>query len=381
MDLSKENKSTGPLLHREIIIGPTFNASWNSKTLSLTTRSSPRSALPPRVAVFFPLRQLVEHHPSIVEGSNSISLNPTYDPNKTEVDAWDKLEHEARQSLVQRLEDLTFLEVRSKTTVHEMWSCITERFTALSSHVIASMEAAFNAVQCAPKGNVRTHLEELKPKHLELMQVGLTVLDSHSAKAALLAADLALQSAVSATAAGSVSAGPTAGVMSISITSGTSATCNAAIFDPVYLMQLAIEEFDSKEAELARKGLVGGCSEREDTGVALSAQFSAQLLSRNDAGGRSGKGKGLQRPKGVFWNRGGKGHVKSKCPSPKLKSGEKAQETRVPVMRMSSRMTGMSAAAGTASFLDSEDVFESWDAIPELTLQSASSGPSSESVG
>ncbi|KAK7000918.1 hypothetical protein R3P38DRAFT_2416715, partial [Favolaschia claudopus] len=110
---------------------------------------------------------------------------------------------------------------------------------------------------------------------------------------------------------------------------------------PDYLIQLACEEWDRIEAEKKKRN--GNTQpNREDTGTALSAQYFSSS-SQSNRSGKFGKGNN-QRPKGVCWNCGGKGHVQSKCPSPKPNRGEKGGGNGKP-----------NASAGSANAVDDDD--------------------------
>ncbi|KAJ7263709.1 hypothetical protein C8J57DRAFT_1332544 [Mycena rebaudengoi] len=330
---------------------------------------------------------------------------------QAEIDEWEKHEDEARNHLAQKLEDTTFLQADEKDTVADMWEWISNEFTALSAHVVASMQADFDNCNCGENGNVRTHLEALKLKHKGLVAVGVTLTDSQyatriinslprayqrylstitsSAKAALIATNIARSVAAAAQASGTA---PAAGM---TIASGNTASAQAITLAPAYLMHLAIEEWDRLEAEKKRKHANVPSKSREDTGVALNAQASSSSSSHKPRFGKSAaKGNGNQRPKGVCWNCGGKGHVQSKCPSPKLNGSEKGKGKQTasgsanaavddfdddgawcvePVESIDRTESSALLRVAADTVFDVEDLFEAWDDIPELTLQSASS--------
>ncbi|KAJ7646154.1 hypothetical protein B0H17DRAFT_1148216 [Mycena rosella] len=139
-----------------------------------------------------------------------------------------------------------------------------------------------------------------------------------SAKAALIATNIVRSVAAAAQASG------TAPAVGMTISSGNTASAQTITLAPVYLMHLAVEEWDHLEAE--KKKHSTSLRSHEDTGVALNTQPMSLLSSslHKQRFGRSGKGNGNgngnQRQKGLCWNCGGKGHVSSKCPSPKLES-------------------------------------------------------------
>ncbi|PBK64763.1 hypothetical protein ARMSODRAFT_892434, partial [Armillaria solidipes] len=98
-----------------------------------------------------------------------------------EVTEWKKKEKEARHYLVQKLEDSTLTELLCHATVERMWNALTEKFTALSTHIIADMQARFDNMKCPNNGNVRTHLTSLRMKYEELCAVGMVLTDNQYA--------------------------------------------------------------------------------------------------------------------------------------------------------------------------------------------------------
>ena len=178
-----------------------------------------------------------------------------------------------------------------------------------------------------------------------------------SAKAALVAADLAR-----AAAAGSST--------SLTITSGY-----LHLHKSSWLMTLAKEEWDRQQA-LKSKSSVTSSKPKEGTGVALS------VIAGNLTGGKSNTGKGRLQ-KGVCWNCGGKGHVKSQCPSPKPEnSGRKGttngRNTSGTAQAVVEEDDGIWAAieCSLPSRYDLSDVrslFDSWEMLPNLTLDADSS--------
>ncbi|KAJ6628638.1 hypothetical protein B0H10DRAFT_1990620, partial [Mycena sp. CBHHK59/15] len=171
---------------------------------------------------------------------------------QADIDEWEKHEDESRNHLAQKLEDTTFLQADEKSTVAEMWEWISNEFTALSAHVVASMQADFDNCNCGESGNVCMHLDLLKMKHRARYLATIT----SSAKAALVATNLARSVAAAAAAS---STAPAAGM---TIASGNTASTQAITLAPAYLMQLALPS-----------------KSREDTGVALSAQPTASSSS------------------------------------------------------------------------------------------------------
>ncbi len=205
-----------------------------------------------------------------------------------------------------------------------MWNALTEKFTALSTHIIADMQARFNNMKCPNSGNICTHLTSLRMKYEELCAVGMVLTDNQyathiigslpyyyqrylstvtsAAKAALFANNAARAAAAATTVPRNTA------IAAFTITSGSLATAQGISLDPAYIMQLPIEEYD--QVCLGKKIFQENKPQAEDTGVALAAPSGSYS-------GNKGKGKERERhPKGVCWNCGGCGHAQSKCPSP-----------------------------------------------------------------
>lgn len=148
-----------------------------------------------------------------------------------------------------------------------MWNVLTEKFTALSTHIVADMQAKFDSMKCLNNGNVHMHLAELHTKYEELCGISVTLSDNrystHIISSLLYhyqqylstitsATEVALfanNAAAAAAAAATTSRNPT---ISFTITLGSLATSQAIFLDPAYIMQLAIEEYD--QVCLDRKG-------------------------------------------------------------------------------------------------------------------------------
>ncbi|KAK0236869.1 hypothetical protein EDD85DRAFT_952845 [Armillaria nabsnona] len=171
---------------------------------------------------------------------------------RAEVVKWQKKEKEACHYLIQKLEDSMLTKLLRCPTVKQMWNILTEKFTALSTHIIADMWAKFDSMKCPNNGNVCIHLAELHTKYEELCGIGVILSDNEysthiigplsyhyqqylsivtsAAKAALFANNAARAAAAAATTA---SRNPTT---SFTITLGSLATSQAISLDPAYIM-------------------------------------------------------------------------------------------------------------------------------------------------
>jgi hypothetical protein len=251
------------------------------------------------------------------------SVKPDPDADAEGYSAWLKKENQALNLLTQKLHDSTLTKLLSLSSAAEWWTAVTKEFTVKSSHVVAAMRTAFEKMKCADGGNIRTHLDKLRAKHEDLIRVGVTIpLDQWSTRIIgslpeqyqkhLATIEAAARAAALATTA-----------LAQATTPAVTPTVSTFSVSPDLLMALAIEEYDRIIA-----GGTRGKAKDSDTGVALSATNSGNNRSQLNANHGRGKPNQSQskepRPRGVCWNCGGKGHVQSQCPSPKMSGGDGA---------------------------------------------------------
>ncbi|PBK86846.1 hypothetical protein ARMGADRAFT_876307, partial [Armillaria gallica] len=109
------------------------------------------------------------------------SLSPANSPPSgdaaalTVLNEWLKKEKKARHYLAQKLEDLTLTELLHLTSVTQMWTALSSKYTALSSHIVADMQCQFDNLKCPDNGNVRMHLNVLRMKYEELIGISITI--------------------------------------------------------------------------------------------------------------------------------------------------------------------------------------------------------------
>ncbi len=72
----------------------------------------------------------------------------------TALNEWLKKEKEAHHYLAQKLEDSILMELLRLTSITQMWTALSSKYTALSSHIIADMQCQFNNLKCPDNGNV-----------------------------------------------------------------------------------------------------------------------------------------------------------------------------------------------------------------------------------
>lgn len=211
---------------------------------------------------------------------------------------------------------------------------------------------------------LRCELDKLRAKYEDLIRVGVTVPQDQWAtriigslpenyQKHLATIEAAARAASLATAKPATGAAPTT-TFSVS---------------PDLLMSLAIEEYD----RIAAGGTTRGKG-KDDTGVALFAANSGS--NRNQSSANRGRGKPNKsndsKPRGVCWNCGGKGHVKSKCPSPDMSGGESAAKGK----DKDNKKEGSSGTANAA--IDEEDgVWSVFEAVDLLNAPSETESVSS----
>ena len=62
---------------------------------------------------------------------------------------WTKKENDACNYLAQKIEDKTLDDLVNSPSVVDQWSKIEERFTTLSSHIVAAKQAEFDNMRCS----------------------------------------------------------------------------------------------------------------------------------------------------------------------------------------------------------------------------------------
>jgi len=236
--------------------------------------------------------------------------------------AWLKKENQAINLLTQKLHDTTLTKLLALDSAAKWWTTITNEFTVKSSHVVAAMRTAFERMKCPDNGNVRTHLDKLRAKHEDLIRVGVTIpLDQWSTRIIGSLPEHYQKHLATIEAAARAAALATAALSQTATTAAATPTTSTFSVSPDLLMSLAIEEYDRIIAGGPR-----GKGKDTDTGVALSVTNNGVNRGQSSANRGQSKPKLSKdtRPRGVCWNCGGKGHVQSKCPSPKMSGGDGA---------------------------------------------------------
>src|SRR5579871_3349592 len=218
-------------------------------------------------------------------------------PDSTE--AWDKAEATARWQLARAVKDVTFHIIMGKTLVSEMWTEIKKEFESKSSLVQADLRRKFHEMRCTEKGDVRTHLDNLRAAHAELATVGVQIDDDEYASIILKSLPSVYSNHLASVSAAAHLAGVT--------------------LAPATVMSLVLEEYYRRTGNNTQKG-----KDKESKETALSAQAGG-----GKANGQKGKkpdAKGQKKEfTGECFNCGGTGHRVRNCLSPKQEKAKNSQ--------------------------------------------------------
>lgn len=203
--------------------------------------------------------------------------------------------------LTQKLPDITFTKHRCKGTAAAIWAAITQEFTQKSILLRSNLRTQFLNLRYTSGANLHTEFDRIRVKYEELANMDIAVSEAEYASLVInfLPGELAsFISQISATAklARRFQTAPIASLL-------PEATEEAVMLDAETLMEIALEEWDRRHGGKLK-------SKPKDTGVAAS------VMSTEKPRGKRGR-KGPQKPVGVCWNCGGRGHRQDQCPSPK----------------------------------------------------------------
>ncbi|KAI1784625.1 hypothetical protein LXA43DRAFT_1066601 [Ganoderma leucocontextum] len=296
------------------------------------------------------------------------SLHP-YVTGLTAIAAWEKTENLAIYLLSQKLPDVTFTKRHRKGMTAAIWSAIVKEFTEKSILLCANLCTSFLNLQYKSGADLHAEFDRICVAYEELLNADVDISDAKyasliinfvpselstfisqlSATAKITARMQALSTAQSSTAASSTS--------STTVLSG-----EKPILDAEMLMDITLEEWERRQADK-------GKGKAKDAGVAASVLSSEKL--------KKGKGKhGLQKPIGVCWTCGGKGHKQAACPSPN--PDEKGKGSNAKLESSTPRMT---AAAATAP-LSLDDIAGAWSAfVPAYVSPYVETDTESDSLG
>ncbi|KAI0668631.1 hypothetical protein C8Q78DRAFT_993233 [Trametes maxima] len=133
----------------------------------------------------------------------------------------------------------------------------------------------------------------------------------------------------------------------------TLASAERPVIEPDVMIELVLEEWERRRDEKRTK-------KPKDTGVAASAVSTEKPKWK-------GRGKGPQRPVGVCWNCGGKGHREAACPSPKSADASKGKGNAAPKPAAGAANVVV-AAAHVEEIPDDRPYAGAWSAMPTRTF-------------
>ncbi|KZT74110.1 hypothetical protein DAEQUDRAFT_761556, partial [Daedalea quercina L-15889] len=224
----------------------------------------------------------------------------------------------------------------------------------------ANLRTQFLNMRYTPGANLHTELDRLRVKYEDLMTMDIIVSDAEYASLVInfLPDDLStFISQISATAK-LARRFQNAGITPLLADADVPAE-EAPVLDAEALIEIALEEWDRRQGGRAAKA-----AKAKDAGVAASV-----LSSEKPRGKGRGCGGGPQRPVGVCWNCGGKGHRQDQCPSPKQDGAKDAQPANAAGKPDQSKQTtakskagSANAAASTAASATLDEIAGAWSA-------------------
>lgn len=198
----------------------------------------------------------------------------------------------AKALLTHRIPDSTLIRIHNKALLKERWDLIVTEFTEKGAFDQADLRARFMQSRCSEKGNVREFLDTLRVKKEELSTYEVVIDDKDYRSTIISSLPLHLSNFAS------------------NLFASARLYASSKTVDPDTLITLISEE--SERNVMIRSRRSGKSSKGEEKDEAMAASSS------------SGKGKASkQKPRGVCWNCGEKGHYKDKCPKPDKSSENK----------------------------------------------------------
>ena len=207
-------------------------------------------------------------------------------PEKGEADAldqWLKDERSTKALLTHHIPNSTLIWIHSKEPLSDRWSLIVKEYTQKGAFTQAELHSRFMDSKCPNKGNIHEFMDDLHVEKEKLATYRVTIEDKDYRSTIISSLPIFLSNFASSILANA----------RILATSGT--------VDPDQLISLISEEYDRGVS--IRSQHTGKTSKNDDKDEAMVASSS-------------GKGKKDQKPRGVCWNCGDKGHYKDKCPKP-----------------------------------------------------------------
>ncbi|TFY51058.1 hypothetical protein EVJ58_g10760 [Rhodofomes roseus] len=279
---------------------------------------------------------------------------------RTALDTWQEKEDLAMYLLTQKLPDVTFTKHRRKGTVAAIWAAIVQEFSQKSMLLRANLRTQFLNMRSTPGANLHSELDRLRMRYEELISHDIVVSEAEYASLIInfLPDELStFVSQISATAklARRFQTSPIAPLLPDA--QADVASEETPVLDAEALMEIALEEWDRRHASKAK-------TKPKDAGVAASVLSSEKPKAK----GR----RGPQRPVGVCWNCGGKGHRQDQCPSPKqdgaakgasASTDGKSDASKAHAAKPKGTAGANTAAASTAAVATLDEVAGAWSAF------------------
>jgi hypothetical protein len=199
-----------------------------------------------------------------------------------------------------------------------------EQKTAL---VQADLHAKFHSYRCPEKGDIKIHLNRLRQMHQDLQNIGVLIEDRDYAA-------ILMQSLPSSYADFVANIAAAAQLVQVELT--------------VDKLQHQLEqEFDRRKTHQNRQSHQQNQQSSQTNDTAYAANSSDRSSERSQRSGDQGRGD-LR-----CWNCDGIGHIRSKCPSPRLDKGKEREVAEQKLVQES------------ANVVDDSEIIGSWMAIPE----------------
>lgn len=276
----------------------------------------------------------------------------------TTITTWDKKESLVMYLITQKLPDITFTKHARKGTAAAIWAAIIQEFTLKSLLLRANLCTQFLTMRATTGANLHTKLDHVRVKYEELLTNDITVSEAEYAALIInfLPDDMStFVSQVSATAKlahGFQTSSP-------ALADSDMPTEEAPAIKATTLMEIALEEWDRRTSGSQRAK-----AKLKDVSVAASVISTEKPKLKGC--------RGPQKPVGVCWNCGGKGHRQDQCPSPQQDSDAKGKDSSATYKPNASKSiytkpkNGNANTTTTAAVASLDEIVGTWSAYISL---------------
>ncbi|OJT06207.1 hypothetical protein TRAPUB_2943 [Trametes pubescens] len=223
----------------------------------------------------------------------------------TTITAWEKKENFTLYLLTLKIVPATYAKHKRKGDTAKIWKAITQEFTSKSLLARSNLRRDFLNMRADPSQDLRSEIDRLQLTYENLLMYDVAISSTEYASVIInflpdtLSAFILQLSAQMKLQARLTPATPS---------SDSSTALDTPAIEPDLMIELVLEEWERRRDD--KKG-----KKSKDTGITASAVSTEKPKWK-------GKGRGPQRPVGVCWNCGGKGHHEVDCPSPKSDSSK-----------------------------------------------------------